>query len=102
MHTTTCSYRKTKTGKWAVMGPASVVRKGADVLVAKKNSQTKTEHIVSTGKPFTRDGVEMVYGYPEERQAPRRSSSYGAESCGYPCPVDGHICTPSHPCHDCF
>ena len=28
----------------------------------------------------------------------RRGGQY---SCGYPCPVNGHICTDDHPCHDC-
>lgn len=37
-----------------------------------------------------RDKAE--YGY-----VPRR----GVDYCGYPCPVDGHVCTPDHPCHDC-
>ena len=104
MHTDTHQphYRKTKSGTWAVCGPASVVLPGADVTVHKKDGSTKTERIVSVGKTFTRDGVEMVYGYPAERQY-RRNASYGwGESCGARCPVNGHICTPSHPCHDCY
>lgn len=23
-------------------------------------------------------------------------------ACGYRCPVDGHVCTPDNPCHDCL
>lgn len=25
----------------------------------------------------------------------------GRDYCGHPCPVDGHLCTPDRPCHDC-
>lgn len=86
MHTTTCSYRKTKTGVWAVMGPASIVRQGATVTVTKKDGSTKEEHITSTGKPFRVDGREMVYGYTEPRSGSgsRSGSGEACWECGRP------------------
>ena len=77
--TTKITYRKTKGGRWAVQGPAAIVRPGATVTVQLKNGGTKTETIESVGKPFTRDGVEMVYGYPARstnRPTRRRSRRY--------------------------
>ena len=62
--TTKITYRKTKSGRWVVQGPATIVRPRTTVIVQLKNGGTKTETIESVGKPFTRDGVEMVYGYP--------------------------------------
>lgn len=106
MDTDRCTYRKTKTGKWAVMGPTSIVRPGATVTVTKKSGETKSETIDDVGRPFTVDGRQMVYGYTSQRSSRGRSSASGRyanrDACGYPCPVDGHICTPGNPCHDCF
>jgi hypothetical protein len=42
----------------------------------------------------------------EKAQQERATYGYvpvrGRDYCGYPCPVDGHVCTPDHPCHDCL
>lgn len=83
-----CSYRKTKSGQWAVMGPVNVIKTGATVTVTKKSGETKTETIASVGKPFSRAGVEMVYGYPSERnshsshRSHRSQRNYGCPECG--------------------
>lgn len=84
MATTTCKYRKTKSGQWAVMGPADVVRPGATVTVTKADGSTKTERIVSVGKPF--DG--LVYGYPAPREH-RSSGGYGRGYTPRDCECDG-------------
>ena len=57
------TYRKMKSGKWVVFGAAANITPGATVTVTKKNGETKTEYIESTGKTFKVDGTDMVYGY---------------------------------------
>jgi len=77
-----CSYRKTQSGKWAVCGPTSVVKVGATVTVTKKDGSTKTEVIEAVGKPFVRNGVDAVYGYPAAAKAARRDDPDRCLGCG--------------------
>ena len=74
-----CTYRKTRNGTWAVMGPASQITAGRTVVVTKRDGSTKPELISSVGKTFTRDGQQMVYGYPERSSGSRNSS--GGQMC---------------------
>jgi hypothetical protein len=69
------TYRRTKAGTWAVMGPADIVTAGATVTVVKRSGETKTERIASVGRAFTRDGVRTVYGYPEPTSRPAATTS---------------------------
>lgn len=92
--TATCTYRKTKGGTWAIMGPTDIVHPGAIVTVTKRDGSTKTEEIADVGKSFDKDGIEMVYGYrdviPRSPRSHRKScvtggncSSFGdSRSCG--------------------
>lgn len=64
--TATIRYRKTKQQKWVAYGPASIVLAGHTVTVTKASGETKQELIESVGRPFTADGVQMVYGYIAE------------------------------------
>ena len=60
-------FRKTKTGKWAVMAPAEDLEKAlaADgkVDVLKKSGDWSKFTVASLGRPFDVDGVQMCYGY---------------------------------------
>lgn len=77
--TATISYHKTKTGKWVVVGPVSSVLPGSAVTVTKRDGTTKTETVLSVGRPFTAaDGVEKVYGYLAERTT---SAHAGPSGC---------------------
>lgn len=81
-----CTYRKTKSGTWAVMGPVDTIRAGATVTVTKRDGSMKTEEIKSVGRSFDRDGQQMAYGYPAPRQRQSRSYSrrntwMGSYSC---------------------
>lgn len=60
------TFRKTKSGKWAVMGPATKVYEGAPVVVTKKDGSFTTVNIRSVGKTFTVEGVQCRYGYEAE------------------------------------
>ena len=62
MTSTTCSFRKTKTGEWVVFGPARLVKPGT-VTVSLANGGTKTVTVASVGKTFTADGITACYGY---------------------------------------
>lgn len=73
MTSTTCSFRKTKTGEWVVFGPALIINAGRTVTVTKKDGTTKTETIETVGKSFTVDGEVCCYGYPAAKGATRRS-----------------------------
>lgn len=63
-------FRKTKSDKWAVMGPVETLTAALDgdgaVEVTKRSGDTSTFVIGSLGKPFDVDGVEMCYGYAPE------------------------------------
>ena len=63
-------WRKTKGGKWAIMGLIVHVVPGATVTVIAKSGRTKQVLIKKVGKSFTTDEGEMVYGY-EAIEAPR-------------------------------
>jgi hypothetical protein len=61
-------FRKTKSEKWAVMGPVETLQKaladnGGKVKVLKKSGDTSEFTVVSLGSPFDVDGVKMCYGY---------------------------------------
>jgi hypothetical protein len=64
----TCIFRKTRGGRWAVLGPAEVVKAGATVTVKKRDGTEVEVEIADTGKPFERDGVTCVYGYKVAKQ----------------------------------
>jgi hypothetical protein len=83
------TYRKTRDEKWVAFGPVSEVRVG-NVVVTKRDGASKTETVVSLGKPFLADGRQCVYGYlapkgteTQSAPAPRRSS-YGGGKCRAP------------------
>jgi|GEM_PF-6769014 len=61
------TFRKTKSGKWAVMGPVEVLTKALEgdgkVDVLKKSGEWSDYTVVSLGSPFDVDGVQMCYGY---------------------------------------
>src|SRR5690606_22395073 len=69
---TEITYRKTRGGRWAVQGPAVIVRPGATVVVRLRNGGSKPETIESVGKTFTRDGVGPVDGGPARSNRPTR------------------------------
>lgn len=66
-------FRKTKQGKWAVMGPIETLQTALDgdgkVKVLKKNGEWSSFKVVSLGRPFDVDGVQMAYGYDTEGDA---------------------------------
>ena len=62
------TFRKTKSGKWAVMGPIDVLQKALDenegkVDVLKRSGDWSSYTVVSLGKPFDVEGKQMCYGY---------------------------------------
>ncbi len=63
-------FRKTKQGKWAVMGPVDALQAAlagdGKVKVLKKSGDWSDFTVVSLGRPFDVDGVAMVYGYDDE------------------------------------
>lgn len=62
------TYRKTSQGEWVAFGPASEIKAGSDITVAKKSGERETRHVNAAGKPFLVDGVKMVYGYLADRE----------------------------------
>lgn len=87
--TATITYRKTKQGEWVAFGPLAAFKEqvitpgGVDtitvdsVVVTKRSGESKVERIRDIGRPFTVDGVQMVYGYiaqsPRSNRRPARS-----------------------------
>ena len=58
---------------------------------------------VSVEKRYER--LTSIRSLREYAEKARANGGYvpvlGRDYCGHPCPVDGHVCTPDHPCHDC-
>lgn len=84
-------FRKTKSEKWAVMGPVETLTAALDgdgkVEVTKRSGDTSTFVIGSLGKPFDVDGVEMCYGYApddgdDDGSAADRSSGGAGRGAG--------------------
>lgn len=85
--TATVSYRKTRSGEWVAYGPSSVVKAMHYVSVTRRDGTASQVIIERTGRPFTVDGTEMVYGYISrdvERAYGRRGgfdmSEYGRDA----------------------
>ncbi len=78
-------FRKTKQGKWAVMGPVETLQAALDgdgkVKVLKKSGDWSDFTVVSLGRPFDVEGVSMVYGYDDEGD-PSAGGGGGAPSGG--------------------
>jgi hypothetical protein len=78
MTTTTspqATYRRTKSGEWVVMAPASTLRSGQTITVTKKDGSTKVETIAKVGKSFAASGTQMAYGYLTARETSARPTS---------------------------
>lgn len=86
------TFRKTKNGKWAIYGPASLVRPGT-IRVRKANGTETTANITSLGKTFRVGTTECVYGYIAEearssrpaRRNNRPARSRDCAECNGPC-----------------
>ncbi len=100
-------FRKTKTGKWAVMAPVESLEKalkedGGVVQVLKKSGDYSTFTVGSLGKAFDVDGEQMCYGYsPEDsedsdgtRATSSRSASQQSSTGEWPAASDAD---PSQP-----
>lgn len=108
-------YAKLDDGTWGVRGRNLV--EGEEVTVFKRSGDRKVETvgtILSTdadgwqtatlrrqGRASRSASQGYSYSYSRSRYG-RRYNDGWTEACGYPCPVDGHICTPDDPCHDCI
>ncbi len=95
------NYTKLKDGSWGLRGAG--LTEGTSVKVTKRSGQTKTEtvgHVVWSGSGVSVARIAAKNGNGNGRYT--RRGTYGAEYCGYACPVNGHICGPAAgPCHDC-
>ena len=79
---TTCKFRRTKSGAWAVMGPTSIVRPGATVDVVLAKGGVKRVTIESVGKSFRADGAEQCCGYPVNDNRRQAGHSGTCDECG--------------------
>lgn len=79
-------FRKTKQGKWAVMGPVETLQEAIDgdgkVKVLKKSGDWSEFTVVSLGRPFDVDGVQMAYGYDDEGDASAAGGGSAANNAG--------------------
>lgn len=94
-------FRKTKTDKWAVMAPIEALEKalaeGGKVDVQKKSGDWSTFKVVSLGRPFDVDGVQMCYGYGPDDEA---EGGAGGAGTGQAPPQDGRPPTSRRPLPD--
>lgn len=91
------SYRKTRDEQWVVCGTVSEVRVG-QVTVTKASGETKTEQVVSLGRPFTADGKQMVYGYLAPKSESNTPAPRRAPGRRYECPECGDYVYPGSQC----
>lgn len=82
-------FRKTKTGKWAVVAPVptleAAMAAGGTVSVLKKSGDWGTFSVSSLGRPFDVDGVAMCYGYGPDDESEASAAR----------PATGHV-TPTN------
>ncbi len=87
------SFRKTKSGKWAVMGPVETLQKALDgdgkVDVLKKSGDWSSYTVVSLGKPFDVDGTSMCYGYDTVDEQPSQQGGGDIDLSKAPVQEDG-------------
>ncbi len=78
---TPARFRKTKTGKWAVMAPVPALEKalaeGGKIDVQRKSGDWSSFVVVSLGRPFDVDGIQMCYGYGPDEEDPDSASDTG-------------------------
>lgn len=98
----TASPKKLRSGEWGAL-VYGVPEVGDAIRIKTKAGKEWTavvKKVIWSGSSKRGDGKVAIVATESTRR--RRRDYYGwSESCGYPCPVDGHICTPEHPCHDC-
>lgn len=86
-----------------------VTRDGAKILLYFRDGSSSfwaardaVEVVKRYDRPQTIGGLNR---YAEKAKADKERYGYvprkGVDYCGGRCPVDGHICTPDAPCHDC-
>ncbi len=78
-------FRKTKTGKWAVMAPVADLEKalaeGGKIEVQKKSGDWSSFTVGSLGSVFDVDGEKMCYGYaPGDEAEGSDGSRQGSEA----------------------
>ena len=72
-----------------------------------KSWDAKVTRVIWQGNGVSICATATVEPRTSATQTPRTFGSAAAPrsismpSCGYRCPVGGHICTPANPCHDC-
>jgi len=101
---TMITYTKLRNGSWGLRGPASALRAGAQVTVTKRSGESKTVRVGRVLWSNDTTAIATVQRGSSRNGGSsyrRRGGSGWQDSCGYPCPVDGHRCTPANPCHDC-
>ncbi|MDA3040730.1 MAG: hypothetical protein O3C27_14605 [Actinomycetota bacterium] len=84
-------FRKTKTGKWAVVAPVPTLEAAlaADgkVAVLKKSGDWGTFSVSSIGRPFDVDGVAMCYGYGPDDESEAATARPAAGRAPSPTPA---------------
>ena len=94
-----------RSGKYDVIGPASLMGYGAKVTVTKRSGEKKDVVIGPCGKPFTArfgplKGKQAIIGAVQSRNP---YAGHGGPYCYSQCPVHNIFCSPEEgPCHDCL
>lgn len=97
----TASPTKLRSGNWGAKIQGAKVREGDTVTITTRSGKSWDAEVVKV--VWSGSGVSICATESLDRRPPRRRPLISTgESCGYRCPVGGHICTPDHPCHDCL
>lgn len=95
---------KLRNGNWGARVKSAQVSAGDVVRITTRSGKTWEARIVKV--VWSGDGVAICATESLDRSHGTSGGTYrprrGVDYCGYPCPVDGHRCTPDHPCHDCL
>lgn len=92
------TYTKLRSGEWGIRGPASILRDGAEVTVAKKSGERKVERVAKVvwqGDGIALAAIAQRAGDRDGRGRsydPDKFNGYGAARGGYrrACKTDGN------------
>lgn len=111
MQTIEANPKKLKSGAWGALAKTESVRTGDTLQITTRAGKSWTATVRKV--LWSGNGVAICATASSGGSTPSaleryragdmyHGTQYEGQACGFPCPVDGHRCTPSNPCHDCM
>ena len=103
MTTIQASPTKLRSGEWGAKVQTANVSEGDSIQITTRAGKSWTASVAKV--VWRGEGVAIVATRSKPKTCTVNGRSYRRERgyCYYPCPVDGHVCSPENgPCHDCM